>query len=516
MISENEQNDTKQPLISEEEQQYGSTTESALEGNGAAPEQEKLARATLSSWEIIAKLSTAFAYGCILTTLFLITLPLECARIQKQHPTIPKSVSLGVFVAIAGITQLISPLTGMLSDTYRPPTNDIGQRLPYLVFGAILTVCGLLGQGVASERKFWIRYSFSFFLHMIGLNIVYSMMIALIPDQVPQSQTGAANGILALLLVTGSLFGFALFHSILYSILQSMYGLYTVIVICATILTCFYASDEDVALAEKRRQEHQLPPLPTGRHVLLSPRLLLRTMIYDPLRRMDWATLAHSYTIDSTKYHNFFIVTVSRTFYYMGISVQTFFLYFVHDIIHVRDNPENAVALLAILGQCAGAITCYPVGLVSDNLCGGRRKPFVYVACTILASAMLSLLLSTNMTHVTIIGLVLGAANGMYLTMDTSLAVDTLPKNNGLDGSDTAQLLGVWGVAGFVGSALGPLLGGPLLYLVGHQNDAPSNDSDTFTEEYSLEGYAVIICLSAFYFSVSAFLLRHVNDESDA
>jgi hypothetical protein len=54
------------------------------------------------------------------------------------------------------------------------------------------------------------------------------------------------------------------------------------------------------------------------------------------------------------------------------------------------------------------------------------------------------------------------------------------------------------------------------LYLVGHQNDAPSNDSDTFTEEYSLEGYAVIICLSAFYFSVSAILLRYVNDESDA
>jgi hypothetical protein len=36
------------------------------------------------------------------------------------------------------------------------------------------------------------------------------MMLALIPDRVPASQTGVANGFLALLLVSGSLFGFGL------------------------------------------------------------------------------------------------------------------------------------------------------------------------------------------------------------------------------------------------------------------------------------------------------------------
>jgi hypothetical protein len=64
---------------------------------------------------------TAFAYGCIMTTLFLITLPIECARINSLHPNIPKAVALGNFVAIAGLTQLVSPLVGRLSDTYRPP-----------------------------------------------------------------------------------------------------------------------------------------------------------------------------------------------------------------------------------------------------------------------------------------------------------------------------------------------------------------------------------------------------------
>lgn len=68
---------------------------------------------TLSLWEIAAILSTAFSYGCVNSTLFLITLPIECERIERQYP-IPKSVSLGIFVAIAGVTQLISPLFGML------------------------------------------------------------------------------------------------------------------------------------------------------------------------------------------------------------------------------------------------------------------------------------------------------------------------------------------------------------------------------------------------------------------
>jgi hypothetical protein len=93
-----------------------------------------------------------------LTTLFLITLPVECKRIQHEHPTVQKSISLAVFVAIAGITQLVTPLVGMLSDTYKPPTNDIGQRMPDLVPGAILTVVGLLGQGSCSMWSFWVRY----------------------------------------------------------------------------------------------------------------------------------------------------------------------------------------------------------------------------------------------------------------------------------------------------------------------------------------------------------------------
>jgi MFS family permease len=177
------------------------------------------------------------------------------------------------------------------------------------------------------------------------------------------------------------------------------------------------------------------------RQGLLTPYLLLKTMLYDPLRRLNAQTLYASFTIDTEKHHDFFVVTVSRLCYYCGMSVQTFFLYFVHDIIKVHKDAESAVAYLAILAQLSGTFTTYPIGLISDRL-GGRRKPFVYLACFILGGLTLSMVFATTMHQMIIISLIMGSANGIYLTMDTSLAVDTLPKEHEEGGGGNAQLLG--------------------------------------------------------------------------
>jgi Major Facilitator Superfamily len=563
--------------------------------NGHHDEEASL-RTVMSPLHIVCILSTAFAYGCILTTLFMITLPLECERIHLAHPNIPTSVALGLFVAIAGVTQLVSPFVGRLSDTYVPPAlHELGQRMPYLVLGSALTVAGLVGQFVASFYGFWMRYSVSFFLHMVGLNIMYSMMLSLIPDQVQRSQTGFANGVLALLLVVGSLFGFGLFHSFLYGQVQSMYGLYVVLIIFSTTLTGTHAHDKDAELTfvrvMHRRQssfrrnkspesanlgqlavesaavtpEPKPPQQPEGpaasggagtgeasplngspgrrklrrkrrrlrwhrvateaaRHahhvIVLTPTVILKSVLVDPIHRMDWSDVMRSYTIDVDLYHDFAVVTLSRLFYYCGMSVQTFFLYFVQDVVGVRDNPESAVAALAIVGQVAGSLVPLPVGYWSDHLGGpntsvqARRVPFVYFSCAVLGIATLSLLLVRDLQQMTVACFVLGAANGMYLTMDTSLAVDTLPSEFEGD-SGSAQLLGVWGVAAFLGATLGPMIGGPLLYFVGAKDPDPAQIGPA-REEYSLAGYAVLLSLSATYFLLSAATLRLLRPPSSS
>lgn len=473
---------------------YGSTEEDTTIAVITVSEDEP----SIPVWQIAAILSTAFTYGCIFTTLFLIVLPVECTRIQQEFHHVQKSVSLGAFVAIAGCAQLISPLVGMMSDTFYPPRRNLGQRLPYFLFGSILTIGGVLGQYYCSVHSRWTWYSISLAIHMIGINIIYSMMIALIPDQVPSHQTGTANGTLAFLLVTGSLFGFAFFHTALRTSVTAMYPLYAAVAVVGMVLTFVFGNTRDVRLAWERMGSHNVNESSKG--WLLCD--LARSMIVEPLHDLDWEKLRKSYTIDTTKYHDFFIVTVSRTFYYMGLSVQAFFLYFLHDIVH-QHHPQRTVASLAILGQIAGALTCYPTGILSDR-CGRQRKPFVYMACFILAAATFSLLFCRHVRQVVILGILFGGANGIYLTMDTSLAVDTLPKEHDADGSGNAQLLGVWGVAGFVGSALGPMIGGPLLYLFGHKNGHNHNGG----QSYSIEGYSVVVTLAAVYFIFSALTLK--------
>jgi MFS family permease len=285
-----------------------------------------LVPSVLPLWDIICILSMAFSYGCIMTTLFLITLPVECERIDQEHPNVPKSVILGIFVAISGASNLITPLVGMLSDTYRPPKHfKLGQRMPYFVLGSLCSTSGLLGQYVESYEKLWLRYGFFYFATMIGLNISYAMMLALIPDQVPKSQTGTANGILALLLVVGSLCGFGIFHEFFERRVQNMYGLYVCVVVVTTILTGIHAHDQDYKLNAQRGHIVVRPPgeRRSKRRMVLGPLILLKTMLYDPVIQLDRKSLAATYSIDRVKHHDFFVVTVSRLFYYCGGSVQT-------------------------------------------------------------------------------------------------------------------------------------------------------------------------------------------------
>ena len=164
----------------------------------------------------------------------------------------------------------------------------------------------------------------------------------------------------------------------------------------------------------------------------------------------------------------------------------------------------------------------------------------------LLSIGNLALLLCHTMNEMIAVCAILGASNGVYLTMDTSLAVDTLeskekPKFQDDDVTDSdqqkntkekeknyehgaAQLLGVWGVFGFVGSALGPLIGGTALLILGHipvnaSNIQPSSelDDNNLTAElpsgpfYKIQGYRALFSLSAFYFFCSATTLAYVK-----
>ena len=59
-----------------------------------------------------------------------------------------------------------------------------------------------------------------------------------------------------------------------------------------------------------------------------------------------------------------------------------------------------------------GAVTCYPVGILSDFYCGGRRKPFVYLACILLSLSCILLYHCTTLGQMVRGCALWGAANG--------------------------------------------------------------------------------------------------------
>jgi hypothetical protein len=73
----------------------------------------------------------------------------------------------------------------------------------------------------------------------------------ILASQVPHSQTGIANGILAMELVTGSLTGFSLFHFYFGQHVQDMYGLYLCIVVRQTV-DCLKCVFSEALLTEER------------------------------------------------------------------------------------------------------------------------------------------------------------------------------------------------------------------------------------------------------------------------
>ena len=71
----------------------------------------------------------------------------------------------------------------------------------------------------------------------------------------------------------------------------------------------------------------------------------------------------------------------TRTFYYMGISLQAFVLFMLRDVQQVSD-PTYCTSLLAMIGQLSAALVAIPSGQLSD-LYG--RKPLVWTACGFMA-----------------------------------------------------------------------------------------------------------------------------------
>lgn len=427
------------------EHAFSEAADSALGADGTGD-----ANTSSSICFLLAVNAYAFSYSLTAATLGVVILPSESVLLFPES----HAVMLGVMLGCTGVTQLIGPSVGYLSDRSK---SSYGRRRPVLAAGALLACIGCVAMHASRERRWGRMFICSLTLTATGLNTGYASFTALLPDLVPLNRMGDASGTMAAMSMVGSLCGFALFGFVLSAV--HAYWVYCIALLLTVSVTCWAAREK----ACKETQPFSL------------------------------SELIHAYSIDVVEHADFFWVFVTRTFYYMCISLQAFGLFMLRDVQNV-DDPTYFTSVLAMTGQLCAAVVAVPSGRLSDRF---GRKPLVYAACFMMALVYVGFALSPSVDMVLILGVGFGIGNGMFLSVDYALACDVLPSFE-----SAAQGLGLWGVSAFLGSTIGPLIAGPLLAYFG---STPS------VERYSPQGYVALNVTGAIYVAFAAIFLRYVN-----
>eukprot|EP00382_Lankesteria_abbotti_P010978 CAMPEP_0113864274 /NCGR_PEP_ID=MMETSP0372-20130328/17142_1 /TAXON_ID=340204 /ORGANISM="Lankesteria abbotti" /LENGTH=266 /DNA_ID=CAMNT_0000847251 /DNA_START=708 /DNA_END=1505 /DNA_ORIENTATION=+ /assembly_acc=CAM_ASM_000359 len=159
------------------------------------------------------------------------------------------------------------------------------------------------------------------------------------------------------------------------------------------------------------------------------------------------------------KWRDFALVFGSRTSYYFAISCQAFLLYYIRDVVGTIDvvQQQQQLGILVFLSQGAAACTSVPFGKIVDSANVSKKK-LIYCSCGIMSVAYGAFLLAPVFGAYAFMSLLpvavlYGVGNGCFLAVDYALALATTP-----DEGNTGKALGLWGVAFFVGAALGPAL----------------------------------------------------------
>ena len=367
-----------------------------------------------------------FAYGCVSTTMGLFILPAEAVRLFPED----ESMALGCFLLVIGVSQLICPYTGLVSDRC---TSRLGRRRPYILGGTALALMSVSVMHYASLHLFRWAFGVALFFAMTALNVIYSAQCSLVPDLVSESRQGAASGIVAVQQLMGSFCGFVI---VMYSAgtdIHLAYFLYQVLLTGVIFVVCMAANE--TPLEGKVSQ-------PTAKEII------------------------KSYSIDTSKDMDFFWVFVSRTFFYAAVSCQAFMMFYIRDVVGTKTESQarEQMAAIAMIGQITAASVAFPVGRVSDTQ-GLSRKSMIYFACAVMTVVyvlfvVVPLIAPAESVIYYIYGVAAfyGVGNGCYLAVDYALALDVMPSK-----ATSGQDLGVWGIAAFIGSSLGPMVWGFVL-----------------------------------------------------
>lgn len=409
----------------------------AVEAGMGGDDREKL-----STLRLIMLNMHAFNYGLFYASVGVILLPEEAMTLFPEDHAMYLAAMLGA----AGLSQLVSPFAGYMSDRH---VGTMGRRVPYVLGGNAILISMIGALYVARSMLWGHAYLGLLLVAILALNVAYTGFTGLVSDMVPSDQMGLCSGLMGGMTAAGAVVGLVLLGFVIPVI--HAYPMYAVAIAVSTPCTWWSAKDKSQESTD---------------------------------RKFDWSEVASCYYISPASHGDFFWVFISRTFYYMAVSVQIYILYYLRDIIHI-ENAKAYTAILCILSQAASGVVSLLAAPIADRT---GRKPAIYVAVTVMAFVYVGYCFADTYEWVVFLGIAYGAGNGVYIAVDYALAVDCLPSQE----EDGAKDLALWGVSAFLGTMFGPCLAGPLLSTLGH---IPGSDHYSFPGYVALMACGVIYCV---------------------
>lgn len=340
-------------------------------------------------------------------------------------PSAHRGTALAVLsVAGAAVAILVQPMAGALSDRIR---IRWGRRKPLMLLGTLADLVCLLAVATAGSYAALI---IPYCALQVSSNTAEGAYQGLLPDQVPQHERGRAAGYYGLAVFVGTALGFLLTGQLIsVGHLALALGSAGLVLVLALAVTLWLVPDSPA---------HE--PLPSRQAALLG--------IFSFRFRAN---------------PDFTWLLISRLLALMGITGLTdFALLFIKS--HFFPGGGGALAdhasgstsvLLAVVVTCAIVITL-PAGKLSQRI--GRVR-VVRAAAWLGAAGTVLLIPASSLLWVYGVGIVIGAAFGMLLSVDWALVTDLVPP------SEAGRYMGISNLATAGSGILATAIGGPLLDL---------------------------------------------------
>lgn len=347
--------------------------------------------------------------------LFQVLLPLKAEGIDSANKAVVLSLVAILGAATASIANL---LAGAISDR---TTSRFGRRRPWMVAGALSTVASYFLIMMAQST---IQLMAGIVCFQLAFNVLFSALLAVLPDRVPDDQKGRVAAFLSLGHPIGAMAGVILVGGLLVSEASRYLAIGLVLLVAIAPFA--------LALND--------PPLPRGERP-----------------PFNWRDFLAGFWIDPRAHPDFALAWVSRFMVLVAITLtQCYMLFYLQDALHYSNlfpgrRAEQGMALLTTIATCANVACGMLGGMLSDRL--KRRKLFAAGAALVLAGAMLVFSLVPSWPVVMAGFVIFGCAVGCYYAVDIALVSQVLPSQK-----DAGKDLGVINLANTLPQAMAPIL----------------------------------------------------------